>query len=154
VNGIFDASGQSIGFTRVQANKSGTQYQPAKLALNTAAGELDVTTVGTGSTGTNYGTNNTQVNAVETQFDGTTTGFTISTRLKGPLSQINAPWEGAAVYFGPDQDNYVVFNAEYDASRGQVLAFHDEQAGNTASPIYFANIGNFASLTSLDLQHR
>jgi fibronectin type 3 domain-containing protein len=152
VNGIFDKSGQSIGFTRVQLNNGGTQYQPAQLNLNTAAGELDVTTVGTSSTGTNFGTSNSQVNAIETQFDGTTSGFTITTRLKGPLSQISAPWDGAAVYFGPDQDNYVKLNAEYDSTRGQVLEFRVEQNANTSVAPVYASIGSFANLSTLDLR--
>jgi fibronectin type 3 domain-containing protein len=152
VNGIFDRSGQSIGFTRVQLNTGGTQYQPAALNLNTAAGELDVTTVGTSSSGSNFGTYNSQVNAVETQFDGTTSGFTVTTRLKGPLSQISAPWEGAAVYLGPDQDNYVKLNAEYDQTRGQVLEFRMEQNANTSAAPVYVGIGNFANLSTLDLR--
>ncbi|HXE53064.1 MAG TPA: LEPR-XLL domain-containing protein, partial [Tepidisphaeraceae bacterium] len=44
VPGLLDASGQSIGFTRVQVNNSGNQYQPSLIHLNTSAGELDLTT--------------------------------------------------------------------------------------------------------------
>src|SRR5205085_8690374 len=47
VNGVFDASGQMTGFTRVMANKPGNQYQPNLINLNTAVGELDITTTGT-----------------------------------------------------------------------------------------------------------
>ena len=123
VNGVFDSTGQSTGFTRVQANTAGNQYQPALLNLNTAAGELDVTTTGTSAAGSNYGTDNSQVNALETQFDGTTSGFTITTRLKGPLSYMSAAYDGGGIYVGPDQDNYVKLIAEYDAVKGQTLQF-------------------------------
>src|SRR5258706_12117394 len=58
-NGVFDAAGLSTGFTRVQLNKNGTQYQPSLINLNTSAGELDITTTGTSAAGTNYGTDNT-----------------------------------------------------------------------------------------------
>ena len=152
VNGVFDKSGQSVGFTRVQANRLGNQYQPNLLNLNTSSGELDVTTTGTSSAGSNFGTDNTQVNALETQFDGTTSGFTITTRLKGPLGFMNAAYDGGGVYFGPDQDNYVKFIAEYDAVQGQVLQFADEQSATIHTVNVYTNIGSFANISTLDLR--
>src|SRR5665213_900300 len=43
-NGVFDTNGQGTGFTLVQPNRLGTQYQPSLVHLNTAASELDLTT--------------------------------------------------------------------------------------------------------------
>jgi fibronectin type 3 domain-containing protein len=152
VNGVFDSTGQSTGFTRVQANTAGNQYQPALLNLNTVAGELDITTTGTSSAGSNYGTDNSQVNALETQFDGTTSGFTIIARLKGPLSYMSAAYDGGGIYFGPDQDNYVKLIAEYDAAKGQTLQFADEQGATTHTVNAYTNIGSFANIATLDLK--
>ena len=152
INGVFDSAGQSIGFTRVQANTAGNQYQPALINLNTSAGELDLSTTGTSASGSNFGTDNTQVNALETQFNGTTTGFTITARLKGPLSFMSAAYDGGGIYFGPDQDNYVKLIAEYDAVKGQTLQFADEQGATTHSVNAYSNIGSFASITTLDLK--
>src|SRR6185312_4905695 len=66
--------------------------------------------------------------------------------------QISAPWDGAAIYFGPDQDNYVKLNAEYDSTRGQVLEFRVEQNASTSVAPVYASIGSFANLSTLDLR--
>ncbi len=152
VNGVFDNAGQSTGFTRVQTNTAGTQYQPALINLNTAAGELDITTTGTSAAGSNFGLDNSQVNALETQFDGTTSGFTITARLKGSLSYMNAAYDGGGIYFGPDQDNYIKLIAEYDAVKGQTLQFADEQGPSTHTVNAYTNIGSFANIVTLDLK--
>jgi fibronectin type 3 domain-containing protein len=151
-NGVFDTNGLGTGFTRLQVNRLGTQYQQALINMNTAAGELDLTTQGTSTTGSNYGTDNTLVNALETQFDGTTSGFTITTRLKGPLGALNANYDSGGVYFGPDDDNYIKLVAEYDSTKGQTLQFVDEQGGTTHTVNSYQSIGSFANVTSLDLR--
>ncbi|HEX4794917.1 MAG TPA: Ig-like domain-containing protein [Humisphaera sp.] len=150
--GIFDATGQGTGFTAVEPNKLSTEYQPNLIHLNTAAGELDFTTVGTTTSGSNYESDNTQVNALQTTFDGTTSGFTLTTRLKGPLSQIAAPYEQAGIFFGPDQDNWVKIVAIDMPAKGQVLQFTDEQNRTTHAILTYTNIGNFASANTLDLR--
>src|SRR5256885_15171644 len=43
---IFDKDGQGTGFTRVQANKNGDQYQPNLIDLITSTGVLKITTTG------------------------------------------------------------------------------------------------------------
>src|SRR5687767_12284932 len=67
-NDVLDKDGQGIGFTRVQANSLGTQYDATKLDLDTAAGVLHVTTSGNSSTGSSHDGSNSLVNALETQF--------------------------------------------------------------------------------------
>jgi len=64
---VLDKDGQGTGFTRVQANTAGNQYQPNLLDLDTANGVLNITTTGTltivslesvgGSIGWRVGTN-------------------------------------------------------------------------------------------------
>ena len=152
VNGLLDASGQSIGFTRVQLNRNGDQYQPSLIRLNATGSELDLTTRGTDTSGSNYGTDNTLVNALETEFDATTRGFTITTRLKGPLTQLAAPYDSGAVYFGPDDDNYVKLAAGYAPGLGATLQFTDEQTATTHTVNVLQSLGSFASINTLDLR--
>ena len=152
VNGVPDASGQMTGFTRLQVNTAGDQYQPSLIHLNTTAGELDLTSKGTNTTGSNYGTSNSLNNALETQFNATTRGFTITARIKGPLTQFTAGYDQAAIYFGPDQDNYVKLGAGYDTAQGQALQFTDEQNANTHTVNSYKSVGSLSSLSSLDLR--
>ena len=156
---LFDGAGRGTGFTRVQDNKLGNQYQPALLNLDTADGVLKVTSTGTSKAGSNSGSDNTQVNALETQFDGTTSGFTINTRLIGPLSNLDAPYEMAGIYLGPDQDNFIKLVAiNLGNSGGQVLQFKDEfntgsgPSSSLSDSQSRLNIGSFAALTTLDLR--
>lgn len=155
---ILDKDGQGTGLTRVQANKLGNQYQPSKIDLDTAAGVLKITTVGSSAAGSNGGVDNTQVNALETQFDGNQSGFTIETRLIGPLTSINDRFEQAGIYFGADQDNYVKLVA-YRNWNGQYLGFEDEFSNSTGGVSSTRNgtnaqtsIGSFASINTLDLK--
>src|SRR5689334_21740658 len=150
--GILDAGGLGTGFTSVQANKLGNQYQPNLIHLKTASSELDITTTGTSTSGTNYGADNTQVDALQTTFDGTTNGFAITTRLKGPLTQLATPFQQGGVYFGPDQDNYVKLVAVAISPQGQTIQFTDEQNASTHTVLSYANIGSYAGISTLDLR--
>src|SRR5438105_2160172 len=94
---IADKDGQGTGFTRVQANSNGDQYQPSLIDLDTTAGTLSLTTQGSGS---NTGSMNNLFNGLETQFDGSSTGFTITARIKGPLSYLNATFDQGGIHFG------------------------------------------------------
>jgi fibronectin type 3 domain-containing protein len=151
---LVDKDGQGTGFTRVQANKLGNEYQPALIDLDTAAGVLKITTTGNSTAGSNSLSDNTQVNALETQFDGTSSGFMITARLKGPLTFINDNYEQGGIYFGPDQDNFVKLVA-LKGNNGQVLQFKDEQNGTTTALPNAAqnyNIGSFANISTLDVR--
>src|SRR6187549_3396203 len=75
---LADKDGTGTGFTRVQTNKLGNEYQPNLIDLDTGAGVLKLTTTGTSTAGSNTNTDNTLVNGLETQFDGTTSGFKIT----------------------------------------------------------------------------
>jgi fibronectin type 3 domain-containing protein/regulation of enolase protein 1 (concanavalin A-like superfamily) len=151
---LVDKDGQGIGFTRVQANKNGNEYQPNLLDLDLTAGVLRVTTTGNATNGTNSGSDNSLVNALETQFDGTSSGFAITARLIGPLSFLNDPFEQAGIYFGPNQDNFVKLVA-IRLNEGQFLQFSDEQNGTTGtlpSSAQRISIGSFSSINTLDLR--
>ncbi|MGB7156561.1 MAG: choice-of-anchor D domain-containing protein, partial [Tepidisphaeraceae bacterium] len=157
---VLDKDGQGTGFTRIQTNKNGTQYDASKIDLDTAAGVLKITTTGTSAAGGNYNGDNTLVNGLETQFNATTNGWSITARLKGPLSFIDNPSEQAGIMFGPDQDNYVKLVASARSS-GTAIQFIDEQTTNgvhshalQGSNIdnTYTNVGNFASINTLDLR--
>ncbi|HRK32662.1 MAG TPA: hypothetical protein PLD59_16480, partial [Tepidisphaeraceae bacterium] len=157
---LVDKDGQGTGFTRVQLNSNAANsYLPGLIDLDTTAGVLKLTTTGNATAGGNSGSDNSLVNALETQFDGTTSGFVIQSRLKGPLSYLNDPYEQGGIYFGPDQDNYVKLVAIRQPS-GNFLQFRDEQStatgttttlpgGSTAQEV---PIGSFGSINTLDLR--
>src|SRR5436309_15823293 len=67
---ILDKDGQGTGFTRLQVNKNGDQYQPNLIDLVTTSGVLKITTTGNSTNGSNSGSDNSQVDALETQFNG------------------------------------------------------------------------------------
>src|SRR5687767_7440631 len=150
---ILDKDGQGTGLTRVQANKLGNEYQAGLIDLDSAAGVLKLTTTGTSTAASNTNGDNTLVNALETQFNATTSGFKITARLKGPLDYIATPSEQAGVMFGPNQDNFVKLVA-ISQPTGQFIQFGDETYnGSTFSHQVALNtsIGSFATINTLDL---
>ena len=98
---LLDKDGQGTGFTRVQANKLGTDYNPSLIDLVTTTGQLKLTTTGTSTAGSNSAGDNTLVNALETQFNATTSGFSVTARLVGPLDFLNNPSEQGGIGFIP-----------------------------------------------------
>ncbi|MBC7785347.1 MAG: Ig-like domain-containing protein, partial [Burkholderiales bacterium] len=157
---IVDKDGEGTGLTRVQANKLGTEYQPALIDLNTTTGRLNITSTGTSSAGSSGGTDNTQANALETQFDGTSSGLTITARLIGPLSNLASSYQSAGIYLGIDQDNLIKFTAINMGSGtgSQYLQFKDEfdtgsgPVSSRSDTLNRVSIGSFASITTLDLR--
>jgi fibronectin type 3 domain-containing protein len=161
---IADNAAQGTGFTWVQPNKNGNEYQPALLNLQTGgSGVLNITTTGTSTNGGPWEADNSQVDALQTQWNASTSGaVTITTRLLGPLSNLAASAEQGGIIFGPDQDNYIKFVAENNGSGtgGQKLQFVDEQLPSGATSYThsiptassYTVIGSFSSITTLDLQ--
>ncbi|HYO08053.1 MAG TPA: Ig-like domain-containing protein [Tepidisphaeraceae bacterium] len=153
-NDVLDKDNQSTGFTRIQANKNGNEYQKSLIDLDTAAGVLKITTSGNSTVGSNYESGNTLINGLETQFDGTTSGWKVTARLIGPLGFINNPSEQGGIMFGPDQDNYIKLVA-VSQPNGQFIQFTDEQSNGTGyvhSVNTFQSVGSFSSINTLDLQ--
>jgi fibronectin type 3 domain-containing protein len=158
---LADKDGEGTGFTWAQPNKTLNEYQPSLIDLRTAEGLLYLTTTGTSAAGGPFDGDNTLVNGLQTQFNGATGAFTISVRLKGPLTSIDASSEQAGILFGPDQDNYVKLVALGQTVAGQpsqVLQFLDEQQATTTTWTHTlsgtastTNIGPFTSIDTLDL---
>jgi len=156
---ILDKDGEGTGFTWVQPNTAGNEYQPGLIDLRPAEGLLYLTTTGTSAAGGPYEGDNTLVNGLQTQFNAATGSFTITVRLKGPLSSYNTPNDQGGIYFGPDQDNYVKLVA-IAQSDGQYLQLIDEQkaAGSStythslSGSASLASVGSFAAINTLDLE--
>lgn len=152
--GILDKNGTGTGFTWVMPNKNNNEYAPSLVEM--VGGRLRVTTTGTSLAGGPWENDNTLVNGLQTQFNGSAGSFSISTRLIGPLGYLNNPSEQGGLLFGPDQDNYVKLVAVAQPN-GTFLQFIDEQKPSTsfvhqiASNNSYTNIGSFASINTLDL---
>jgi glucose/arabinose dehydrogenase len=155
---ILDKDGEGTGFTRLQENKLGNQYQPQLIDLDTTTGVLKLTTTGNSSNGGPRDGDNTLVNGLETQFDATTSGWSITARLLGPLTNLAFPYQQGGIFFGPDQDNHVKLVAVAH-NGGQFLEFVDEQYNGSSyqhslesqgSALH--NIGSFAAIQTLDLR--
>ncbi len=155
---VLDQDNQGTGFTRVQHNQNGTQYDPSRIDLDTNTGVLRLTSIGSSTHGGNGGTDNSLVNGLETQFNGQQSGFTIETRLVGPLDFLSDTFEQAGLMFGPDQDNFLKLVAIRGVD-GQRIEFSDEYS-NGSGGLYATrhgsasqmNVGSFASIQSLDLR--
>jgi fibronectin type 3 domain-containing protein/regulation of enolase protein 1 (concanavalin A-like superfamily) len=157
-NGLHDKDGEDIGLTRVQVNKNGqdASYLPANLDLRTDLGVLQVTTTGTAAAGSNYNNDNTLTNALETQFDATTSNWKVSTRLVGPLGFLDIASEQGGIFFGPDQDNYIKLVASVTTVNNTAsIEFTDEQSSGTTyvhSVASKTDVGRFADIQTLDLR--
>ena len=158
-SGITDKDGEGTGFTCVQPNKLGTEYQPNLIDLDTAAGVLKLTTTGTSTAGSNYNGDNTQVNGLQTQFNATTSGVHDHRRGSSARSATSTtPASRAASIFGPDQDNYVKLVAVAPAQRAVPPVRrraegrrHDDLHPPDQLEQLITGIGSFASINTLDL---
>jgi len=112
---LADGKGAGTGFASTQINKNdvssgSNSYQPAQIDLSGGAlrlGSSAGNNIGGNSTSTTGLLNNTQVNYLQTNVDTAAGKFTVSARLLGPLSGINAGGEEAGIFFGNDQNNFV-----------------------------------------------
>jgi glucose/arabinose dehydrogenase len=151
---LVDKDGEGTGFTWVQPNAAGNEYQPSLINLDIARGLLKVSSYGNARSGSNFGSDNSLVNGLQLQFDATRSGgFTITTRLAGPLDQLSTPIAQGGLMFGPDADNYVKLVAAATPG-GQVLQFVDEQGGSMhelGEAGVTRNIGSFGAIQTLDL---
>ncbi|MGE3141212.1 MAG: PQQ-dependent sugar dehydrogenase, partial [Thermoleophilia bacterium] len=94
---VADKDGQGTGFTGVQANTAGSQLVAS--AIDLAGGDLTLTTT------PGDATQNTQQNALQVTFDGSSS-YAVTATLDGPLNfaQNN---QSAGIFIGNDQNNYV-----------------------------------------------
>jgi len=122
---VADTAGRGTGFTGVQANTAGDQRQPALVALDTAAGVLRLTS----APGTSTGSANTQRNALSTEFDASRSTTATTARFLAPFTAIDASGDNAAVWFGPDQDDFLKVEITGRAGAQVVQAYYE--AGST-----------------------
>jgi hypothetical protein len=142
---VKDKDGQGTGFTSVQANKNGSQYkQPL---IDVTGGRLRITS----TVGRNTGVENLQNNALQLGFDGSRTDSFVQARVIGPLTDLSSGFQQKAVYYGPDQDNYVKVEAEHRTGPvGVFITVLREENGRTAT-IGQVKVNNPAAVSTLDL---
>jgi hypothetical protein len=143
---IADKDGQGTGFTSVQPNSPGNQYVMGNIDLDAGAGVLKLTsTAGTASQG-----NNTQQNALRLAFDGTRTNFEVGARVLGPITSINSGYQQQAIFFGPDQDNFIKLEVENSSGAPAITLFFEQNgSGSGTTPI---PLPNPASIGTVDLR--
>lgn len=126
---VLDKDGEGTGFTSVQANTANNAYDLGRIDLNTSASTL----VLTATQGSNASAN-TLKNALQVPIDATGS-FTVSSRLKGPFTNLTTSAQQGGIFLGSDQDNYVklvIVNATSGTS-GLGLQFFQEQNGVRSS---------------------
>ena len=123
---VLDKDAEGTGFTSVQPNLAGDQYDPARIDLQ-PTGQLQLT----GTAGTNTAAN-TLKNALRVSFVGTQP-FTVSSRLVGPLTTLVAATQQGGIYVGPGQDDYVKVVASHNGTTNLIQFFREINGSATAS---------------------
>lgn len=148
---VTDKDGEGTGFTSVQPNAAGDQYQPARINLNPGGGVLNLT-----ATQGSITSSNSLKNGLQLPVDATRP-FVVRARLKGPLTNLTRAYQQGGIYFGSNQNNFVKFVIINSSSGtgGLGLQFYQEQNG------VGENVGggngpqvtglNWANITTLDL---
>jgi glucose/arabinose dehydrogenase len=128
--GLADATGKPTGFPIALATAAGQGYDPANLALDTASGELAITT----ASGIAQVTNNGQENALGVNLGLPRGIFRIDATLVSPPAGSGA-YEQAGIWFGISQQNYIklVLQSAPDALVIQVLL---EENDTPRAPLY------------------
>ena len=145
---LLDKDGQGTGFTSVQPNTANNAYDLGRIDLNTSASSL----VLTGTQGTHGGSTNTLKNALQAGIDATVP-FTISTRIKGSVANLNAAYQQGGIFLGSSQDNYVKLVIINTGTSGLGLQFNQEQNGvrsNVGGGSEIRDL-NWSSIDTLDL---
>lgn len=143
---VADNAGQGTGFTGVQANSAGDQYQPSLVNLDTAVGRLSLTS----TAGTNSGTTNTQLNALETAFDATRKDSQAHVRLIGPFTNMTAATQYQGLFMGPDKDSFVKVEVEFRSGKPH-LVLYSEINGASSLPTTPISPPGLATASSVDL---
>ncbi len=145
---LLDKYGQGTGFTSVQPNTANNAYDLGRIDLNTSASSL----VLTGTQGSHGESTNTLKNALQTGIDATVP-FSISTRIKGPVANLNAAYQQGGIFLGSSQDNYVKLVIINTGTSGLGLQFNQEQNGvrsNVGGGSEIRDL-NWSSIDTLDL---
>ncbi|PRY12984.1 hypothetical protein CLV37_109172 [Kineococcus rhizosphaerae] len=141
--GTVGSGCQVTGFDGVVPNTAGTQCNAANLAF-TSAGLQMTSTAG-------QFPNGNQQNALYKSFDASTGPFTVTARVKGPITTLSQPYQQVAAFFGPDQSNFVKAEIEYQGTGTDPHAtfFFDEKG--TAKTIATTSLPGVTSASTVDL---
>jgi hypothetical protein len=141
---IADKAGQGTGFTSVEANTAGTQYQPADVSLS--GGYLSIVP----RAGTSTGLTNTLQNGLELSWNAASKNI-VHSQVKiatSPLPTVGVRDTGVA--FGPDQDDQARIVLE-DTPSGRQLVF-DSEEGGVVTPLATVPIANPTTVASVELR--
>lgn len=119
---VLDKDGLGSGFTSVQPNTNGNQYDAKRINLEPAASTLILTATRGTST-----TSNTLKNALQVPIDATEP-FTTSARLQGPFTNLTTSYQQGGIFLGSSQDNYVKL-VIVNSGNGLGLQFYQKQNG-------------------------
>ncbi len=156
---LTDKDDQTTGFRSTQPNKldltvgANSYNKPLLDVVTTAPGTLAVTSSGTNGTtptGTNGAADNTLVNGLRLPFDATGGQFTVSGRVLGSVTMLDAGSEQEAIQFGPDQDNYIKI-AVINRNGVPGVEFYNELNGAGLTIGTPTVLPNAATITSVDL---
>jgi hypothetical protein len=132
---VADGDGEGTGFASVQANDAGTQYEASLVDLDRAAGVLRLTT----TNGSNSGGNDTQRNALQRAFDGSYRRWSVGTRILDPAGVMGTQLQHQAVFFGPDNGNFVKLEAEYRDGAVRLVSYAEKNGlfafADTTGPV-------------------
>jgi hypothetical protein len=160
---LQDKNGKPIGFVTTQANKydqitnmttysptatNWNSYSPPQIDLDTTQGVLRIDTTLTSSA--QAGQWNTLVNALQLPYNATQ-GFTISTRLLGPFTNITTNSQQGGIFIGPDQDNFIkVIVARLD--NANVIELYHEVDNGTIRLSRKNTLPALATIESIELE--
>ncbi len=142
---VEDKDSEGTGFTTVQSNNKGDQYNLSRINLDTTAGTLALTA----TQGSSANLTNTLKNALQVGIDATQT-FTVSTRLKGSPTNLTAAPQQGGLFFGSNHDNYAKLVVINTGTSGLKLQLYKEENG-VGSSVDVATVPNWASINTLDL---
>jgi hypothetical protein len=108
--GTVSSSCAVTGFSGVLAQSNTTACVPSHIAFGTTGLSL------TSASGEMANTKNAQQDALYKTFDATKGSFTVTARVVGPVTNLKSNYQQIAAFFGPDQDNYVKVETEYNSS--------------------------------------
>jgi hypothetical protein len=132
---VTDEDGEGTGFTSVQSNDAGTQYQASQIDLDAAAGVLRLTT----TNGTNSGGTDRQENALQRAFDASYRRWSVGTRVVDPDAVMGTQLQHQAVFFGPDNGNFVKLEAEFRDGAVRLVSYAEKNGvfafADTTGPV-------------------
>jgi hypothetical protein len=143
---VADKDGQGTGFTSVQPNSAGTQYKPSLIDLT--GGTLRITS----TAGKSSGNTNNQDNALQVHVDASRSDVSVEGRILGPMTDLTAGSQQKAVWFGPDQNNYLKLEIEHRTDAPGVYLTAFLEVAGTTSTIGQTKIDSPASVSTLDFQ--